>query len=437
MAIVQNWNGSWGLPDFGITEKIGSFLGAPTTAQGGSNISAIGNPTAASLESKYTPDQIKAAQAGENLAYTTINRYSQNPSSSGSVLGATTGGGRGGGVLNTPTTSQSSSGNRITSSQALANGWDVNNLPSGYTLDTGGSNVDALAQQTRNDINAGFDAYTSQLDQMLGTLPSQQQGQVQMATNSSNLGLRDIESQKSASLADLATSSRKNSEQQVRSLADIADNIRNLFKTGNVMLGTRGAGDSSAADQYSYAVTKLGSKQRGDVLAQTRSIENDIADRAAKLNNIVTQETAKLKTNLDNQILQIAQYFQDKQNEILQAKANGQLQRGQSLASLSTQLLQVAQQQLAAAEQNHRTQQQSLLTWAENNAKTIGELKNNLAQISQYSVPNVQAGTMNGQATFDAQGNMSVPLFGGGGSYSTQKKDLYGNLNSGFSNNIG
>lgn len=338
---------------------------------------------------------------------------------SGSVLGASTGGGGGGG------------GGRISTSTALANGWDVNNLPGGYSIDNGGSDAAAAAaaaaERARADINAGFDAYTSQLDQMLGTLPKQIEGQNQTAQNSYNQGVSDINAQKTSSLADLATSSRKNSEQQVKSLADIADNIRNLFQTGNVMLGTRGAGDSSAADRYSYAVTKLGSKQRGDVLAQTRSIENDIADRSAKLNNIVTQETAKLKTNLDNQILQIAQYFQDKQNEILQAKANGQLQRGQSLASLSTQLLQVAQQQLMAVEADHRAKQNSLMQWAENNSRTIGDLKNNLAQLGQYSVPNVQAGSINGQATFDAQGNLSVPLFGGGGSFSTQKKDIYGN----------
>lgn len=360
--------------------------------------------------------------------------YSSNATSgpkvpSGSVLGVT--------APSQPAPQQqqqqqsSGGGGNISEGDALARGWDVNNLPSGYSISrpasTGPSQADQLAQQARNDINSGYDAYTSSLDQMLGTLPGQQKGQEQTAQNSYNQGISDINAQKASSVADLGTSSRKNAEQQVKSLADIADNIRNLFQTGNVMLGTRGAGDSSAADRYSYAVTKLGSKQRGDVLSQTRSIENDIADRSAKLNNIVTQETAKLKTNLDNQVLQVAQFFQDKQNELLQAKANGQLQRGQSLASLSTQLLQVAQQQLAAAEADHRNRQNSLLSWAENNSKTIGALKNNLAQLGQYTVPGVQPGQINGQASFDAQGNLSVPMFGGGGSYSTTKdKNIFG-----------
>lgn len=330
------------------------------------------------------------------------------------------------------TTSQTqSSGGNITEQEAVAKGLDWNNLPSGYSRNIpaqqGPSQADLLAQQTRNEINTGFDNYFSELDRMLGNIPSQQAGQNQMVENNYNQGISDINAQKASSMGDLATQRRKTGESQVKSLADIADNIRSLFQTGNVMLGTRGAGDSSAADRYSYAVTKLGSKQRGDVMAQTRAIEADIGDREAKLNNIVTQETAKLKTNRDNQILQIAQYFQDAQNQLLQAKANGQLQRGQSLATLSTQLYQQAQQQLMAADADFKNRQNSLLSWAENNSKTIGELKNNLAALGQYNAPGIQTQSINGTPTFDAQGNMSAPLYFG--SYGTRtERDANGNI---------
>lgn len=289
----------------------------------------------------------------------------------------------------------------------------------------GNAQADALAAQARNDISSGFDAYFSQLDQMLGNIPGQQVGQQQVVDNNYNQGVSDVNAQKEASLGDLATSSRKNSEQQVKSLNDIADNIRSLFQAGNVMLGTRGAGDSSAANQYSYAVSKLGAKQRGDVLAQTRSIENDIADRSAKLNNIVTQETAKLKTNRDNAIIQVAQYFQDQTNQLLQAKANGQIQKGQSLASLSNQLLSFAQQQLLQADADYRNKQNSLMSWAESNSKTIGELKNNLAALGQYDVPGVSASQVSVAPQFDAQGNISTPTYFGS-SPTNEKDKLFG-----------
>lgn len=285
-----------------------------------------------------------------------------------------------------------------------------------YTVEGGGNDVNSRENQIRGEINSGFDQYFSGLDQLLGKIPGQRQGQEQIVQNNYNQGVSDIQAQKQSSQQDLDTSKRKSNEQQVKSLQDIADNIRNLFKTGNVMLGTRGAGDSSAADQYSYAVAKLGSKQRGDVLSQSRSIENDIADREAKLNNIVTQETAKLKTDRDNQIIQVAQYFQDKQNELIQAKAQGQLQKGQSLASLSTQLLQNAQAQLMQADANFKNQQNALISWATSNAKDINQLKTNLANVGQYNVPGIQMNQINGQPQFDAQGNLSAPLYGGAGS---------------------
>lgn len=278
--------------------------------------------------------------------------------------------------------------------------------------------------QIRGEINQGYDAYQSSLDQLLGNISGQKQGQQQIVESNYQQGLSDIGAQRTSSQQDLTTSSRKNQEQQVKSLTDIADNIRNLFKTGNVMLGTRGAGDSSAANQYSYATTKLGSKQRGDVMAQTRSIENDIADRSSKLNNIVTQETAKLKTERDNQIVQVAQWFQDKQDQLIQAKGQGQLQRGQSLAQLSTQLLQQAQQYLMQQDAQYKNQQNTLMSWAATNAKTIGELKNNLASVGQYNVPGINTGQLPGMQFNSPTGQQTG--FGQGGFNENEKLNIFG-----------
>lgn len=287
---------------------------------------------------------------------------------------------------------------------------------------SGGGGVPDPSQQVRNDINSGYDAYFSSLDQMMGNIPGQQKGQEQTVQNNFNQNISDLGSQQQQSMADLATSRRKSGEQQVKSLQDISENIRNLFQTGNVMLGTRGAGDSSAANQYSYAVTKLGSKERGNVMSQSRAIESDIADREARLNDIVTQETGKYKTERDNKIIEVAQWFQDQQNQLIQAKASGQLQKGQSLAQLSTQLLQNAQNELIRQDTNYKNRQNALLSWATSNATNINQLKTNLAAIGQYNVPANQAQDISGQPTFDAQGNMTTS-FGGGGGYREPTKD--------------
>lgn len=401
MATQGLWNiGGVNLPDFSLNENLAKYTGINI----GPMNSAVTAPEFTKNTTPQTGEQYiqnQAKKTGSTVNYTQGQYGPSNVTFSNPAPQTTTnnsGGGGGGG-----------GGGSISDAQ-----YDALGVARG---DVGGYNRVIAEQQrgqagaedrVRNDINSGFDAYTSALDQMLGSIPGQRQGQEQMIQNSYNQGVSDLSAQRTSSQADLNTQRRKTQEGQVKTLNDIADNIRNLFQTGNVMLGSRGAGDSSAANQYSYAVTKLGSKQRGDVMSQTRSIEADIQDRESKLNNIFTQETSKLRTERDNSILQIAQYFQDKQNELVQAKAQGQLQRGQSLAQLSTQLLNQAQQYLMQADADFKNKQNALMTWATNNATTIGQLKSNLAAVGQYNAPGVQAQSINGAPQFDAQGNMTT-----------------------------
>lgn len=61
MAIVKNWNGSWGLPDLGITEQIGSWMGSPNNYQGGSDITpAVSQPGASFQPAFITPQGYSA-----------------------------------------------------------------------------------------------------------------------------------------------------------------------------------------------------------------------------------------------------------------------------------------------------------------------------------------------------------------------------------------
>lgn len=315
------------------------------------------------------------------------------PSSPGRVLPASTGfggGGGGGGGVTAPTAPPTTNGGE---QQA----------------------VNERENQVRGEINSGFDSYFSNLDAQLGGLGAQQAGQNQLVENNYNQGASDLGAQKTSSLADLGTQRRKNQEGQVSSLRDLSENIRNLFQTGSIKLGAMGAGDSSATNQYSYAIGKLGAKERGNVLSQTRGIENDIADREVKVQNIFTQEFAKLKTNRDNQILQVAQWFQDKQSELQNMKAQGQLQKGQSLASLSMSLLQEAQNRLMQADANTRNQQNALQQWALNHATTIAQARQALGQPAEYQAPGINRNQLNGGMTTDATGNVSGQMRYGGG----------------------
>jgi hypothetical protein len=199
-------------------------------------------------------------------------------------------------------------------------------------------------------------------------------------------------------------------ENQARNLRDIAANLKNSFMAGNVYLGAMGAGDSSAANQYSYALTKLGTRQRGDIMRQTADIQREIGDREAKLQNIYTEEVNRLASERDQKIMGIAQWFAEAQNQIREAQAQGKLAKGQDLASLSQNLLNNAINNLNAVKEEEANRRAALEQWALSNAQNIQQVRANMGAIQGYNprLPQAPRGIV-GTPQVGAGGNMTVP----------------------------
>lgn len=288
-----------------------------------------------------------------------------------------------------------------------------------------GSSGPSYEDQMRGQIDSGYNNYFSELDNMLGGLDTQRQAQENIANNSFQGNLTDLGLQREQNLNELGTQERKTEESQVKTLKDISSNIRNLMQAGNTYLGSRGAGDSSAVNQYGYALTKLGSQQRGDVMGQTRQILSDIGDRKSRLDNIYMQEKSRLTTEKDNAIQGVASWFADAQNQLRQAKAQGQLNKSQDLQALTTNLYNQAVQQLTNIQNQTAQRQAQLESWALNNSKSLAEAKTNLAGIAQYSAPTQSYSPISGTPRFDQSGNMAVDFRGGVGTQDDERR-LFG-----------
>ena len=179
------------------------------------------------------------------------------------------------------------------------------------------------------------------------------------------------------------------------------------------MLGARGAGDSSAANQYSYALNRVGSKARGDVMNQTSSSMADIEGQKAKLNNIVTQETSRLDTELANTKQSISSWLAEQQNSIKQMIATGQLNKSKDIAGLTQNALNQAMSAFQTKQQEISNRRSSLESWAMSNANNIASLTQNMQAIGQFTPNMPTAQSINGGVNMDAQGNMRG-LFGYG-----------------------
>lgn len=299
----------------------------------------------------------------------------------------------------------------------------------------GESEADRLAREAREAIESGYSAYFAELDTMLNEgLPAQKTAQEGIVSSQYQQGVGELGEQREEGLGMLGKERERTQTGQARNLKDISANLRNAFMAGNVFLGARGAGDSSAANMYSYALTKLGSKQRGDIMTKTADIMSEIGDREARLQNIYTSEVNKLSSERDQKILSISSWFAEQLNAIRQAKATGEISKGQDLASLSQNLLNIAIQKLNAAQQEASNRRAALEQWAMNNSQTIQQLRANMQGIQSYSPNLPQSQPIVGQPSISPGGSFNVPsaYYPGSGTKEEEKSIFGGGTSGGY-----
>lgn len=207
-------------------------------------------------------------------------------------------------------------------------------------------NYDPYAQ-VRNEISSGWDNYINSLGEQTGFINDQRTAQEGIANSQYDMGVNTANTQKA------------------KSLRDIADTTRNAFQAGNNYLGSLGAGDSSAGNQYSFAINQQANKQTGN------------------LNEYVSGQIANLGYQRDQQVQQVAQWFASAQQTLKQQISQGQLSKSTDLANLSKGILDQAMQATNQIKANAQNQYNSLLTWAANNSQNMGQLQQNIAQIPQ------------------------------------------------------
>lgn len=355
---------------FNLTAQYGAAPSGNTgTAQGASYGSTL---PGAVYPSTPTPNP---ANGVSNMQPSLTGAVNLNGVHTSGVLGASSGG-------SSPTNTNPGGDSRITQLQNMSRSGGLN--PVQQTELTG-----LLGQQdpyaaVRNDISSAWDSYLSGLGDTSNYLNDQSNAQRGIADTQFTQGQDLINNQKS------------------QSLRDIANTTKNAFQAGNNYLGSLGAGDSSAANQYSFAINQQAGKQTGD------------------LNNFVNQQLQTLQGTHDTQINQIAQWFAQQQEALKQQIASGQLQKGQDLSNLSKGILDQAIQATNQLKSNTQNQYNALVTWAANNSTNLGQLQSNIAGVSSAFAP----GALQTSGGTGKPGSMALY----GGAPTNQKTDIFGNI---------
>lgn len=235
----------------------------------------------------------------------------------------------------------------------------------------------------RNEIDAAWSGYINSLNDTANTfLPQQKKAQEDIVTSQYNQGVDQANQQKTSSLR------------------DIAGNIKNAFQAGNLYLGSRGAGDSSAAGQYQFALTQEANKQ------------------TAQLNDFVNGQLNNLKGQYDQGMSQVSNWYATAMQGVRQAIAQGELSKQQDVQNLTRDLLNTALSYKANLDQTAQSRYNSLIEWAGNNSTNISQLKSNIA-----AIPNVID-----QIQVSSQGQAYVPTgYGSNKVEDRSKKSIFNN----------
>lgn len=225
----------------------------------------------------------------------------------------------------------------------------------------------------RNEISSGWDNYINSIGGVLNDLGGQRTAQENIARNQFQQGQNTLGLQRDQGLTTLDNEKVETKQTQKKTLRDIGNNIKNAFQAGNVYLGTRGAGDSSAADQYSYALTKLGTKNRTDVMNNTANIMNDINQRKEQIGQLYNTEINNLKLALDSQINSIAQWFSQQQQQLKLMQAEGGLNKSRDLQAMSRDLLNNALQAVENAKAQATQNKSQLDAWVSDTSQQVNE----------------------------------------------------------------
>lgn len=350
MATGQ-WNiGPINLPDFGITEALGI---------GQANPFVTGNYLSANAPAGFSPSQ---GQQQQILKQQPVTAPVYGPAKPTNLNTNTT--------TNNPTTPPAS------------------NNPSAPS-------VEDLARQS----------YFSYLDSQMNNLPGLQNDLTSQINSAYGGQQSSINTGLQTTLNNLGQSQSQIDQNKAKSLRELDQSMANQLKAGNVYLGTRGAGDSSAANQYAYALSKVGTQARSGVQQQANQLYAQVQTQMNNAKAVAQDQLNQLDTWKNTQLAQVSQYISSLRGNIDSARAN------------------YIQSWLGNIDNQVNTYKQAVASWITNNAQSVGQA---VQQLQQYGIgPNPSISSPNLPASnWTNPQDYSNYLFG----YSNQKKDQ----NSGY-----
>lgn len=268
-----------------------------------------------------------------------------------------------------PPPSGSSNGGAITEEEALKRGWDINNLPSGYSrfVDTyaeeARKRAEDLARQQEETARRNAEAEYNDTMNLLrtqkgevGTVAGQQRTRAQEA---GNLAKTDLAANKDTEIKKIEKERTGFQEQERESEETLGRNFIDLTRRIQASLRAGGIADSGYAQAQEGKATLDFNKGLRELKSKALGAYQDFSDAVIETNNFYERQGAKLAFELKNQIEDVDTWERQKIQEI-QGQENKAL--SSKLAEIRNATLQ-AQQIKANIEQDIANKKYALDSW--------------------------------------------------------------------------
>lgn len=271
------------------------------------------------------------------------------------------------------------------------------------------ANAAAVAQQAAaaGAINAGYGQVLNQYDQQLNDIPGQindanaivqsqygaQQGSIDSAYGRGNANLNYART-------DLGAKTDK-------SVADLANSIRQSFDSYSTLIGAHGGADSSATPQLSYALQKTQAQNRSDIYQNQNDQLGQIALKQGDLDAQHSDQLNQLNSWKSQQVISIGQQFKQAQQQIESAKAGANKDKLLALASLNKDLVNQAISALSGVEAQHQATTAAITNslkqlQAPGNATALSSVDYTPTAAAQAAAPSISIGTGNTASPADS-----------------------------------
>jgi hypothetical protein len=218
----------------------------------------------------------------------------------------------------------------------------------------------------------------SYLDQLSNNFPQWEQELKNDIGNIVASQRQEVETAKQGQLSKFPTYEEQVRQNQATTLRQLGEDINKALQAGQLYLSGRGAGSSSAADMYSFALAQEANKRRAGVLMQTNQLMNDLNLKKAEIENQAQQQLNAIDTWKAEQLTNISKDFQARKEQLAYTRANMSQREADHWINRLSQL-----------ESEAKNWKQSIQSWALNRVATLDNYKAQLGQLGSFSAPQI------------------------------------------------